>query len=151
MLHSSFDMKDIGVADVILDIRIQKNSNRYILTQSLYIEKTLKKCGHYVIDQLRVAVSWKSSKHIVNTISTMEAEFVALDKATEEAEWIRSFLKCIPLWPKPVTAMCIHCDSMAALTRAKNHIYNGKILYTILDWHYLYEIDVWSHLWEPDG
>ncbi|GJY11389.1 hypothetical protein Tco_0379574 [Tanacetum coccineum] len=56
----------------------------------------------------------------------MEAEFVALDKAAEEAEWLRSFLEGIPLWPKPVTAVCIHCDSMAALTRAKNQIYNGK-------------------------
>nr|GEY61691.1 Pol polyprotein [Tanacetum cinerariifolium] len=71
MLHSSFDMKDMGEADVIL-------------------------------------------------------EFVALDKAAEEAEWLRSFLEGIPLWPKPVTAMCIHRDSMAALTRAKNQIYNGK-------------------------
>nr|GEU65218.1 Pol polyprotein [Tanacetum cinerariifolium] len=67
MLHSSFDMKDMGEADVIL-------------------------------------------------------EFAALDKATEEAEWLRSFLEGIHLWPKPVTAVCIHCDSMAALTRAKNHI-----------------------------
>ena len=30
------------------------------------------------------------------------------------------------MWPKLVTAICIHCDSQAALTRAKNSIYNGK-------------------------
>ncbi|GJZ86069.1 hypothetical protein Tco_0657679 [Tanacetum coccineum] len=71
-------------------------------------------------------VSWKSSKQTMNTKSTMEAKFVALDKADEKAEWIRSFLDSIPSWPKPVTAVCIHCDSMAALTRAKNHIYNSK-------------------------
>ncbi|GJV86407.1 retrovirus-related pol polyprotein from transposon TNT 1-94 [Tanacetum coccineum] len=47
MLHSSFNMKDMGEADVILGIRIQKNSNEYILTQSHYIEKTLKKFRHY--------------------------------------------------------------------------------------------------------
>ncbi|GJW79897.1 retrovirus-related pol polyprotein from transposon TNT 1-94 [Tanacetum coccineum] len=239
MLHSSFDMKDMGEADVILGIRIQKNFDGYILTQSHYIEKTLKKFGHYddrpvvtpldpkvqlkknkgqsvsqlhytqvlgslmyimnctrpdlaysvsrlsryshnpgrdhwdalvrVLQYLKhtmayglhytkyppvlegycdanwisnhnegkstsgyvytlggAAVSWKSSKQTVNTRSTMEAEFVALDKAAEEAEWLRSFLEGIPLWPKPVTAVCIHCDSMAALTRAKNQIYNGK-------------------------
>ena len=239
MLHSSFDMKDMGEADVILGIRIQKNSNGYILTQSHYIEKTLKKFGHYddrpvvtpfdpkvqlkknkgqSVSQLQYTqvlgslmyimnctrpdlaysvsrlsryshnpgrdhwdalvrvlqylkhtmayglhytkyppvlegfcdanwisnhnegksttgyvftlggaiVSWKSSKQTVNTRSTMEAEFVALDKAAEEAEWLKSFLEGIPLWPKPVTAVCIHCDSMAALTRAKNQIYNGK-------------------------
>ncbi|GJV61777.1 hypothetical protein Tco_1467877 [Tanacetum coccineum] len=37
--------------------------------------------------------SSKSSKQTVNTRSTMEAEFVALDKAAEEAEWLRSFLE----------------------------------------------------------
>ncbi|GKB88201.1 ty1-copia retrotransposon protein [Tanacetum coccineum] len=47
MLHSSFNMIDTGEADVILGIRIQKNSNGYILTQSHYIEKTLKKFRHY--------------------------------------------------------------------------------------------------------
>ncbi|GJS21636.1 retrovirus-related pol polyprotein from transposon TNT 1-94 [Tanacetum coccineum] len=47
MLHSSFDMKDMGEVDVILSIRIQKNSNGYILTQSHYIENSLKKFGHY--------------------------------------------------------------------------------------------------------
>ncbi|GKB35785.1 retrovirus-related pol polyprotein from transposon TNT 1-94 [Tanacetum coccineum] len=199
MLHSSFDMKDMGEADVILGIRIQKNFDGYILTQSHYIEKTLKKFGHYddrpvvtpldpkvqlkknkgqsvsqlhytqvlgslmyimnctrpdlaysvsrlsryshnpgrdhwdalvrVLQYLKhtmayglhytkyppvlegycdanwisnhnegkstsgyvftlggAAVSWKSSKQTVNTRSTMEAEFVALDKAAEEAE-----------------------------------------------------------------
>ncbi|GJW33432.1 DNA polymerase zeta catalytic subunit-like protein [Tanacetum coccineum] len=85
-----------------------------------------KSTSGYVFTLGGAAVSWKSSKQTVNTRSTMEAEFVALDKAAEEAEWLRSFLEGIPLWPKPVTAVCIHCDSMAALTRAKNHIYNGK-------------------------
>ncbi|GJR87433.1 zinc finger, CCHC-type containing protein [Tanacetum coccineum] len=161
MLHFSFDMKDMGEADVILCIRIQKNSNGYILTQSHYIENTHTKFRHYddrpyvtlfdpkvqlkkntgqilegfydanwisnhnqgkstsgyVFTLGRVAVSWKSSKQTVNTISTMEAEVVALDKADEEAGWIKSFLEGIPLWPKHVIALCIYCDSMAALTR----------------------------------
>ena len=43
--------------------------------------------------------------------STMESEFIALDKAAEEAEWLRNFLEDIPVWHKPVTAICIHCDS----------------------------------------
>ncbi|KAJ9556753.1 hypothetical protein OSB04_011367 [Centaurea solstitialis] len=239
MLNSSFDMKDLGRADVILGIKIHQNSEGYILSQSHYIEKVLKKFGHYedrpvvtpfdpstnlkknqgdsvaqleytqvlgslmyimncirpdiaytvsrlsryshnpdkdhwyalvrVLGYLKhtiqyglhyrkfppviegycdanwisnnseskstsgyvftlggASISWKSSKQTVNTRSTMEAEFVALDKAAEEAEWLKSFLEGIPLWPKPVTAIGIHCDSMAALTRAKNQIYNGK-------------------------
>nr|GEW73877.1 ribonuclease H-like domain containing protein [Tanacetum cinerariifolium] len=67
-----------------------------------------------------------SLPNLITLRSTMEAEFVALDKAAKEVEWLKSFLEGIPLWPKLVTVVCIHCDSMAALTRAKNHIYNGK-------------------------
>ncbi|GJZ26424.1 retrovirus-related pol polyprotein from transposon TNT 1-94 [Tanacetum coccineum] len=85
-----------------------------------------KSTSGYVYTLGGAAVSWKSSKQTVNTRSTMEAEFVALDKAAEEPEWLRSFLEGILLWPKLVTVVCIHCDSMAALIRAKNQIYNGK-------------------------
>ena len=49
----------------------------------------------------------------------MESEFIALDKAGEEAEWLRQFLKDIPLWQKPVPAICIHCDNQAAISRHK--------------------------------
>ena len=56
----------------------------------------------------------------------MESEFIALDKVGEEAKWLRNFLKDIPNWPKPVPAVCIHCDSQAAIGRSRNVMYNGK-------------------------
>ncbi|PHT93294.1 hypothetical protein T459_01176 [Capsicum annuum] len=56
----------------------------------------------------------------------MESEFIALDKAGEEAEWLRNFLEDIPYWPKIVAQMCIHCDSQVAIGRARSMIYNGK-------------------------
>jgi hypothetical protein len=42
------------------------------------------------------AISWKSSKQTCIARSTMESEFIALDKAGEEAEWLRNFLEDIP-------------------------------------------------------
>ena len=71
-------------------------------------------------------VSWKSSKQTVISRSTMEYEFIALDKCGEEAEWLRHFLEDIPRWPKPVPPICIHCDSQSAIGRAQNSMYNGK-------------------------
>ena len=56
----------------------------------------------------------------------MESEFIALDKAGEEAEWLRNFLKDIPCKPKLVSTICIHCDSQSAISRARSQIYNGK-------------------------
>ncbi|KAF3645400.1 putative tyrosyl-DNA phosphodiesterase 2-like [Capsicum annuum] len=91
MLESKFDMKDLGVADVILG-----------------------------------AVSWKSSKQTCIAYSIMKSEFIALDKAGEEAEWIQNFLEDIPYWPKPVAPVCIHCDSQAVIGKAESMMYNGK-------------------------
>ena len=72
------------------------------------------------------AVSWKSSKQTCIARSTMESEFIALDKAGEEAERLRQFLEDIPIWPQHVPAICIHCDSQSAIGRTQSHIYNGK-------------------------
>ena len=72
------------------------------------------------------AMSWKSSKQTCIARSTMESEFIALDKAGEEAEWLCHFLEDIPIWPQLVPAICIHCDSQSAIGRAQSHIYNGK-------------------------
>ena len=71
-------------------------------------------------------ILWKSSKQTVIARSTIESEFIALDKCGEEAEWLRHFLKDIPRWPKSVPPICIHCDSQSAIGRAQNSMYNGK-------------------------
>ena len=80
----------------------------------------------YVFTLGGAAISWKSSKQTVIARSTMESEFIALDKAGEEAEWLRQFIEDIPRWPKPVSAICIHCDSQSAIGRAHSTMYNGK-------------------------
>ena len=43
MFNNKFEMKDLGVADVILGIKISKTSYGLILSQSHYIEKIIKK------------------------------------------------------------------------------------------------------------
>ena len=43
MLENNFDMKDLGVADVILNLRIVKTPQDLALSQTHYIEKVLHK------------------------------------------------------------------------------------------------------------
>ena len=59
------------------------------------------------------AISWKSSKQTNNARSTMESEFVALEKAGTETEWLRNLLGDIPKWDKPLPPISLHCDSQA--------------------------------------
>ena len=72
------------------------------------------------------AVSWASKKQTCITHSTMESEFVALAAASKEAEWLRNLLLDIELWPQPMPAISLHCDSQATMFKALNKIYNGK-------------------------
>ncbi|GJW81726.1 retrovirus-related pol polyprotein from transposon TNT 1-94 [Tanacetum coccineum] len=187
MLKSKFDMKDMGLADVILGIKIIRTQNGLVLSQAHYVDKILnthnagdsgqartpidtstrpdlayavsrlssrdyglhydrhpaviegyndanwisdikdsRSTSGYVFTLGGAAISWKSSKQTVIAKSTMESEFIALDKCGEEAEWLRQFVEDIPRWPKPVTAISIHCDSKSAMGRAKSTMYNGK-------------------------
>ncbi|CAM8887661.1 unnamed protein product [Rhodiola kirilowii] len=74
----------------------------------------------------RGAISWASKKQTYITNSTMEYEFIALVDAGKEAEWLRNLVHEIPLWPKPVAPISIHCDSKATLAKAYSQMYNGK-------------------------
>ena len=65
-------------------------------------------------------------KQTVIARSTMEYEFIALDKSGEEAEWLHHFIEDIPRWPKPVLAISIHSDSQFVIGKAHNIMYNGK-------------------------
>ncbi|GJT49677.1 retrovirus-related pol polyprotein from transposon TNT 1-94 [Tanacetum coccineum] len=198
MLKSKFDMKDMGLADVILGIKIIRTQNGLVLSQAHYVDKFLmlimrgtrpdlayavsrlsrytsnpsyahwkaitrvlhylrysrdyglhydrhpaviegysdanwisdikdsRSTSGYVFTLGGAAISWKSSKQTAISKSTMESEFIALDKCGEEAEWLRQFVEDIPRWPKPVTAISIHCDSKSAMGRAQSIMYNGK-------------------------
>ncbi|GJX98361.1 zinc finger, CCHC-type containing protein [Tanacetum coccineum] len=72
------------------------------------------------------AISWASKKQTCITGSTMESEFVALAAVSKEAEWLRNLIHEIPIWPKPIASIFIHCDSAATLAKAYSQIYNGK-------------------------
>nr|GEY30484.1 hypothetical protein [Tanacetum cinerariifolium] len=54
-------------------------------------------------------------------------EFVALASCCKEAEWLRDLLINIPLWPKAMSPISVHCDSQSTLSRAYNQVY-GNIL-----------------------
>jgi hypothetical protein len=86
----------------------------------------IKSTSGYVFTLGGVAVSWKSSKQTCIARSTMESEFIALDKAGEEVEWLRHFLEDMPMWTKPVPPICIHCYSQLSIGRAQSYMYNGK-------------------------
>ena len=69
--------------------------------------------------------SWKSSKQTCITRPTMEAEFIALEKASSEAEWVINLLSVIPLWTRPTSYVSMRSNSQGT-TKAKSKMFNGK-------------------------
>ena len=74
MLFSKFNMKDLGVADVILGIKISRTFGGLILSQSHYIEKLLDKFDkdESNISRTPVDISLHLSKNIGQSISQLE-------------------------------------------------------------------------------
>jgi len=56
----------------------------------------------------------------------MKAEFVALDVACVEAEWLKNFMLDIPWMPKPIPFISMHCDCQATIAKAKSKSFNEK-------------------------
>ena len=58
----------------------------------------------------------------------MEIEFIALEKASFEAECLTNLLADIFLWTRLALSVSMHCDSQATIAKAKakSKIFNGK-------------------------
>ena len=76
------------------------------------------------------AITWRSAKQTIIARSTMESEFVALEMAGSETEWLKNFLANIPLGMKPTPSVSMLCDCQSAIAIAKNKSYNGKNRHT---------------------
>ncbi|GJU51733.1 zinc finger, CCHC-type containing protein [Tanacetum coccineum] len=130
-LSSMFSMKDMGEDDVFLCIRIKNESNGIAISQSHYIEKVVSQleysrvvgCLIYVMTCIRPVMAFVVGKL---SRSTLEFEFVALEVAGKEVEWLRNLILEIPLWSKPIALISIRCDSASTLSKAYSQMYNGK-------------------------
>lgn len=88
----------------------------------------------YAFTLTGATTSWKSSKQIVIARSTMEFEFIALDKCSEGIEWLWNFLEGIPSSSNLVPAICIHYDNQSVIGRAQSNMYKYNDKSTHIRW-----------------
>jgi len=73
------------------------------------------------------AISWKSTKKTNRAHFIMEAEFISVELASQEAKWLKNLLVDMPLWGRQTTTFSLHRDSQVATGVAHNYMYNyGK-------------------------
>jgi hypothetical protein len=80
----------------------------------------IKATSGYIFTIGGAAVLWRPLKQTILTKSTMEAELVALESATTEAEWLKELLMDLPMVAKPVPAILLHCDNQSVITIVGN-------------------------------
>ena len=83
------------------------------------------------------AVSWLSKKQSIVSLSTAEAEYVALCRATQEATWIRRLLSDLHSLPEQPTV--IMEDNQGALYIAKNQAVQARTKHIDIRYHYIRE------------
>ena len=82
-------------------------------------------------------VSWLSKKQPIVTLSTCEAEYVALSTATQEAVWIKRLLSNFHVSQKQATV--IMEDNQGAICIAKNPVVQARTKHIDIRHHYIRE------------
>nr|GEW61771.1 zinc finger, CCHC-type [Tanacetum cinerariifolium] len=85
----------------------------------MYVMTSIRHDIVYAVDRLSYSdASWIN--HIEDSSSTSGWVFL------HGREWLRNLIYEIPIWPKPIVLISIHCDSVATMAKAYSQIYNGK-------------------------
>ncbi|KAG8657733.1 hypothetical protein MANES_03G098716v8, partial [Manihot esculenta] len=86
----------------------------------------IKSTSGYVFTLGGGAITWKSTKQNIIAKSTMDSEFIALELAGTEVEWLRNFLADILLGIKSISSVSMRCDCQTTIAIAKSKTFNGK-------------------------
>ena len=78
ILTNKFDMKDLGITDIISAIKISKTSNWLVLFQYYYVEKILKKFSKDDNSTIKISIdiSVYLSKNIGKRINQLEYSWI---------------------------------------------------------------------------
>ncbi|UYV66183.1 hypothetical protein LAZ67_4000630 [Cordylochernes scorpioides] len=84
-------------------------------------------------------VIWKTCKQKCVSLSTMEAEYLALSQTTKEAVWIATILKELKFLTNFAFPLIIHCDNRSAIDFSKNNVENNRSKHIDIRYHHVRE------------
>ena len=92
------------------------------------------------------SVSWKSKKQMCITLSSMEAEYMALCQAVKESIWMVDFL-----WDIGISihnTMVINANNQGAIALAKNPVFHDHSKHIDIQYHFTHKLvkDGWIGL-----
>ena len=96
-----------------------------------------KSTSGYVFMKNGGAISWKSKKQPIVSLSSMEAEYIALCTAGKEAIWLRQLEA--DLKSSPAKSIVLNEDNQAAIKLAKNSIMSDRSKHIDVRYHWIRE------------
>lgn len=81
------------------------------------------------------AVSWSSRKQELVTLSTVEAEYIAVTHAAKEAVWLRRLIR--EVFKLIGTATTLYCDNQSAVAIATNGNFHARMKHIDIRYHYI--------------
>ena len=78
---------------------------------------------------------WKSKKQTTITLSSTEAEYIALSEAAREACWLRSLYK--ELGYDQQLSITIKGDNDGSIAMAKNQQFHSRSKHITIQWHWI--------------
>lgn len=89
----------------------------------------------YIYRFVDSAISWSSKRQELVTLSTTEAEYVALTYAGKEGVWLSEVLgQALNLDLKPFT---LHCDNTSAINIASDDVYHARTKHIDIYYHWI--------------
>jgi hypothetical protein len=82
------------------------------------------------------AVSWKSNKQPIVSLSSMEAEYIALANAVKEGLWLKKFEKELLM---PEKTLIIFEDNQSTIKTANHRIHNDRSKHIDVRYHFIRE------------
>ena len=84
------------------------------------------------------AITWNSKKQSCVALSTTEAEYIALSKASQESIWLQQIL--IDKGEKQSNVIIIHEDNQSTIAMMKNPQFHGQAKHIDMKYHYAREL-----------
>ena len=91
----------------------------------------------YAFNKGTWVVSWRSKKQPIVSLSSIEAEYIALCNATCDAVWLRIILEDIG--HKKMKPNVLKCDNQSSIKLAHNPIYHARTKHIEIRHHFVRE------------
>ncbi|GJZ79695.1 retrovirus-related pol polyprotein from transposon TNT 1-94 [Tanacetum coccineum] len=161
-MMSMFEMADMGQLHYFLGLEIKQTNRGIFVSQQKYATELLKQfnmvnCktkatpmntneklmavdGTDMADarKYRGPISWLSKKKATVSLSSAEAEYVAVSIAATQAVWLQRML--CDLKQEQQGATLIYCDSSSAIAMTRNPIMHGRTKHIEIKYHYIREL-----------